>query len=234
MDLLHTKLADRAYNLHKASCAASCTITRSLIALSGPPGSGKSNVAAKVAERLTQKLPNQASAAVLPMDGFHLTRATLDALPNSEEAHARRGISWTFDAQGVVDLVAALHESRRDLVRVHKAPGFDHALKDPVKDNIEIGPNVHIVIVEGNWLLYDEHPWSMISALVDDTWFVDVDPDVARRRVATRHVESCIEGTWEAALYRAENNDMLNGVLVREKLVPPAVRIQSVDDPRQR
>jgi pantothenate kinase len=165
------------------------------------------------------------------MDGFHLPRSALDALPNRAEAYARRGASWTFDAAGVLNLVAALHQSRRqdDQPReVILAPSFDHVLKDPTVDAIRIAPEVEMVILEGNWLLLDEEPWVGISALVDETWFVDVEPAVARDRVARRHLRSGIEETWEGAVRRAEGNDLRNGEEVRRRLVKPGVRVMSV------
>lgn len=111
------------------------------------------------------------------------------------------------------------------------APSFDHALKDPTLDAIRIPPEVEVVILEGNWLLLDEEPWCRISGLVDDTWFVDVDPGLARERIAKRHLRSGIEKTWEAAVRRAEGNDLRNGEEVRRRLVEPGVRVMSVDVP---
>lgn len=166
------------------------------------------------------------------MDGFHLPRRTLDLLPNSSEAYARRGAAWTFDAQGVLDLVTALHQSEKNSSSsddVILAPGFDHVLKDPRQNAIAITTDVDIVIIEGNWLLLDAEPWRQISQLVDDTWFVDVAPEVARARIARRHLESGIEGSWEAAVRRAERNDLVNGEEVRRRLVRPAKVVWSVD-----
>ena len=165
------------------------------------------------------------------MDGFHLSRSALDALPNRAEAYARRGASWTFDAVGVLNLVTVLHHSKQNnRSEVILAPSFDHVLKDPTVDAISILPEVEIVILEGLWLLLDQEPWSRISGLVDDTWFVDVDPALARDRIAKRHIRSGIEKTWEAAVRRAEANDLRNGEEIRRRLVEPRVRVTSVDE----
>ena len=80
---------------------------RTLLALAGGPGSGKSTAAAAVADRLNKSL-GPGTAAVLPMDGYHLTRATLDAFPDPAAAHARRGAPWTFDAAGFVAAIRAV------------------------------------------------------------------------------------------------------------------------------
>jgi pantothenate kinase len=238
MEAVYTQLTNRAAELHRASSTSHATgspdskpRSRILIALAGPPGSGKSTVAAQVVGRLnTSSSTSHPFALVLPMDGFHLTRATLQAMPNSEEAIARRGVYWTFDGKGVVDLVTALHLTRNDLDKAHTAPSFDHDLKDPVEAAILINSDVQVIILEGNWLLFNEDPWSAISGLVDDTWFVDVDPALALERVARRHIQSGIETSWEQALNRATNNDMVNGDQVRGKLISPAIRVHSVEE----
>eukprot|EP00906_Rhabdomonas_costata_P028484 RCo040338 len=68
-----------------------------LVAISGVPGAGKTTLALQLVKTLSQGegLPN--FAMNIPMDGYHLYRAQLSALPNSEEAHQRRGAEWTFD-----------------------------------------------------------------------------------------------------------------------------------------
>lgn len=50
-----------------------------IVALGGIPGSGKSSVAARVAELVNFRAPG--ACVVMPMDGFHLYRKQLDQLP---------------------------------------------------------------------------------------------------------------------------------------------------------
>lgn len=118
---------------------------RTLIALAEPPGSGKTTVAQEVARRLASSRPATLAApktAVVSIDGFHLTLAALRALPNAEEALARRGAPWAFDADAAVALVRELRtsgpssseDSSRDVV----VPTFDHAVKDPVTDGLVV------------------------------------------------------------------------------------------------
>lgn len=43
------------------------------------------------------------------------------------------------------------------------APSFDHATKDPVEDSIVISSRTRIVIVEGNYTLLNQAPWSDVA-----------------------------------------------------------------------
>lgn len=79
-------------------------------------------------------------------------------------------------------------------------------------------------------MAYSAAPWSQIADYVDDIWFVDVDTDVTRRRIAQRHIQSGIEVTWENAIRRVESNDLPNGVDIRENLIKPDIVVQSVND----
>ncbi|RWA05752.1 hypothetical protein EKO27_g9349 [Xylaria grammica] len=222
MENIYASLAEKATEVLRKT-----SNPRAVIALAGPPGSGKSTIAAEVVKRINAEA-NQRVAAVLPMDGFHYPRAYLDTLPNRAEAYSRRGTHWTFDANGVVNLAKTLHSSRTATLDVILAPSFDHATKDPLEAGIKIPSEIKIIILEGNWLLFDRNPWNQIATYMDDTWFVDIDEDLARHRVAERHIKSGIETTWEAALERTNQNDLLNGQEIRRHLIKPSVTVQSI------
>ncbi|KAL6693501.1 hypothetical protein J3F84DRAFT_396398 [Trichoderma pleuroticola] len=150
-------------------------------------------------------------------------------MPNSAEAYARRGAPWTFDAAGVVRFVEELSESRFGAHRkTIMAPSFDHAIGDPVEGGITLGQEIQFVLLEGNYLLLDAEPWNKIRELVDETWFVDVDPTLATERIAKRHIQSGIELDWNGALKRVRDNDLPNGVQIRDKLLTADIKIESI------
>lgn len=84
----------------------------------------------------------------------------------------RRGAPFTFDADAFLNLVVSLRNTpvtRRDEPGLAiMAPTFDHAVKDPVANGISISSATKVVIIEGNYTLLNEAPWSKISQLVDD------------------------------------------------------------------
>ena len=158
------------------------------------------------------------------MDGYHLTRAQLSAMPDPERAHARRGAEFTFDAPAFYALVQQLRKpvaigkpDEQDMADdTIYAPSFDHAVKDPVAAAISISPLHRIVVLEGNYLALDKAPWSDAAKLMDEVWFLDVDFAVARRRLVKRHVAAGLAGDEEAAGRRADENDLVNGKMIVE------------------
>lgn len=186
---------------------------RIVIGLAGPPGSGKSTLAFRVAN-MVQSSPSGPRVAIVSLDGFHLTRAELSALPNASEAFARRGAPWTFDAAAAATLVQQLKSTfgQQDVL----VPTFDHAVKDPVPGGLVVDKGTDICIVEGNYVLSNVDAWASIADMLDEKWLLNVDADVARVRVAARHLASGIEPTMELALARTDYNDMPNGRLVME------------------
>lgn len=178
------------------------------------------------------------------MDGYHLTRAQLDALPDPTTAHARRGAPFTFNARAYLELVRRLRRPVAPETGTVWAPGFDHAVKDPVERGVEVRPSVRIVVFEGNYVGMDDDPgearsaladagspeavralasdedfapqpddacWAVAKALMDQVWYVTVGEDIAKARLANRHLKAGIVKTYEDGVKRAEENDVVNG-----------------------
>jgi pantothenate kinase len=194
---------------------------RHLIGIAGPPGGGKSSTAQLVQERINLMAPD--SAALLPMDGFHLYKAELEAMPNRQEAYDRRGCPWTFDAEAFVRCVK---KAKAFCVEPLSVPSFDHAAGDPCEGDIRIEVHHSIVLVEGNYVLLDEEPWAALKRdHFDDTWFVDIDIDVAMERVFERQVAIGLEP--ETSRARIKGNDRLNADLIMRSKAAAKVIVPS-------
>ncbi|KAJ9226332.1 hypothetical protein DTO027B5_2887 [Paecilomyces variotii] len=189
---------------------------RLMIAISGIPGSGKTSLARAMAERINQLYKNEHPelppiALAVPMDGYHLTRAQLAQMPDPEFAAARRGAAFTFDPEKFLKLVKSLREEVTPETPTVYAPSFDHAVKDPVEDDIAIPPTSRVIFFEGNYLSLDKEPWNTAAKLMDELWFVEVDFETARKRLIRRHVAAGIAKDEADADKRARENDLVNG-----------------------
>lgn len=207
-----------------------------MIAISGIPGSGKTELASKMAKRMNDiyatENPNAVPiATAIPMDGFHLTRAQLAAMPDPINAAARRGAAFTFDGDKFLRLVQALREPLTSKVDSLYAPSFDHAVKDPVDEDIPIPATSRIVFFEGNYLSLDKEPWNRAAQLMDELWFVDVDFEVARKRLIRRHVQAGIAKDEAEADKRARENDLVNGKEIVDCRLPVQEVVTSIYDP---
>lgn len=227
MQAVYHKLADHLLEQYDA-LEAKESGSRLLIAIAGPPGSGKTTSTNQIAAIVNaQRKRNAPLAVVISMDGYHYPRTYLDALPNREEAYLRRGAPWTFDAPSVVALVRSFRVPKEDI----DVPTFDHAAKDPVPNGLLVPSTARIILFEGNYLLVDETPWSEIRSLVDERWLFTVDEEAARQRVAKRHVASGIETNMTDALARVDENDTLNGRYIMQHSRKVAdITIESVED----
>ena len=183
-------------------------VARALVAIVGPPASGKTTLAAELARRVP-------GAAVVPMDGFHLDNALLDAAGT----RAVKGAPHTFDAAGLRALLARLRAGESP---VH-VPVFDRAADLSRAAAASVGPGHRVCLVEGNWLLLDRDPWRALHALFDLSVALEVDEATLRERLVARWLAHGHDAA--AALARAEANDLPNGRLVGAASVPATLRL---------
>ena len=146
---------------------------RFIVAIAGPPGSGKSTLA----ERLHEVLPQEKSV-VVPMDGFHFD----DAVLNDRGLRPRKGAPETFDYAGFAALLKRIRAAEPEIA----IPVFDRSMELSRAGAAIVGSDVKFVLVEGNYLLLDEEPWSALAGLFDFSVFVDVQRPELERRLMER------------------------------------------------
>lgn len=187
---------------------------RMIVAIAGAPGSGKSTLAEAACGALNER--RAGVSAVMPMDGYHLDNAILDA----RGLRSRKGSPPTFDVDGLA----------RDLARVRAAdcpvilPVFDRDLDLARAGAREINPEVPVILIEGNYLLLDQDPWRGLSSLLDLTVFLEVPEAELERRLIDRWLHYGHDA--QAARARALGNDIPNARLVATTSRPADITIR--------
>lgn len=169
--------------------------SRVVVAIAGPPASGKSTIA----EEIVALLP-EGSAAAVPMDGFHYDDRVLDQIGLRQ----RKGAPETFDFDGYESLLKRLRAGEADVA----VPLFDRSIELSRAAASIIPKTVKFIITEGNYLLLDEQPWQRLAPLFDVTVFLDVAREEVDRRLVQRWIDYG-RGT-EAGRAWIDSNDMPN------------------------
>jgi len=204
------KITDDSLSAWAAALLARATDRREsriILGIVGIPGGGKSTFAEKIVNAVSEKRPG--AAVVVPMDGFHLTNATLDELG----LRSRKGSPPTFDVAGYISLLhtAGSRGNTPDF------PIYDRSLHEPVytrRPEHTIGPEIEIVVTEGNYLLLDQSPWSDVAPCLSEAWYLDTSAEQAKQWVIARHVRGGRSEEDAAAHY--ERNDWPNTQLVMQ------------------
>ncbi|MET3431940.1 nucleoside/nucleotide kinase family protein [Herbaspirillum seropedicae] len=173
---------------------------RKILGIAGAPGSGKSTLAQALLEQAGER------AVVLPMDGYHLANAELARLGRA----ARKGAEDTFDSAGYVALLSRLRSQGGD--ELIYAPQFLREIEEAVAGAIPIPPSTQLIITEGNYLLLDRGHWARVRPLLDECWYLDVDPTLRVQRLIARHVQ--FGRTPEAARAWVMDSDEANAALI--------------------
>ncbi len=189
---------------------------RHLVALAGPPASGKSTMANAIVEKLNANRDDR--AAVIPMDGFHYDDQILEARGH----RSRKGAPHTFDVGGLQHMLIRLKQRDEKEVAI---PVFDRDIEIARAGAAIVSQQVDIVVVEGNYLLLNEEPWSCLHNMFDLTVSIHVAEAVLRKRLTKRWEGYQLNGDQIYA--KLEENDLPNGRLVLENSIVADFTIDS-------
>ncbi|WP_377276903.1 nucleoside triphosphate hydrolase [Rhizobium sp. R86522] len=179
---------------------------RLLVGVAGPPGAGKSTLADRLHQTLTERGHR---SAVLPMDGFHLDNAILEERGDI----ARKGAPHTFDIRGLGDILRAVKAGGEVFT-----PVFDRDRELAIAAARCIVADDRIVIAEGNYLLLQQGRWASLADLFDLTVMVAPPISELERRLVARWTHYGLTPAQIEA--KVEGNDLPNGRLVIERSAP--------------
>jgi pantothenate kinase len=174
---------------------------RFLIAIAGPPGAGKSTMADHIADALRAL---GETAAVLPMDGFHIDNAILI----ERGQLARKGIPETFDVRGFLDIIRAVRPADQEVL----VPVFDRSRELAIASARPISPEHRFIIVEGNYLLFSLGKWAELEGIFDYSIMLAPPIEVLEERLWARWRGYKL--SEEESGKKVYENDLPNGRLI--------------------
>ena len=198
--------------LDKLDALAEAKGSRVLVFLAAPPGAGKTTFASFL-EAYYEESDRDHMLQCIGLDGFHRTNAELDALGLRQV----KGAPETFDADA---LMAKLDElgGNGELTW----PVYDRNLHEPVADAVKVEGD--IVILEGNWLLLDEEPWSDVADYADYTIFLLADEGLLKEGLVARKQRGGV--SREEALAHYDRADGPNIRRALERRLPADVTLR--------
>lgn len=179
---------------------------RTMVALAGPPASGKTTLAQSVAEELTA---GGTPAAFVPMDGFHMDDRVLIARNRREQ----KGAPDTFDAHGFIHAIKRLKTGEQVVL-----PTFDRDREIAIAGAIVVEPDQKVIVAEGNFLCFQQEPWTALMPLWDLSVFLDLSRETLRERLVQRWLEHGY--AQKDAEHRADSHDIPNGEVVKKFQAP--------------
>ncbi|NKY89796.1 nucleoside/nucleotide kinase family protein [Nocardia veterana] len=177
---------------------------RYLVGVTGPPGAGKSTLAATVVRAVRAA---GVPAEVAGMDGFHLSTAVL----RNSGALERKGQPDTFDVDSFVARVRALRTA--SIGHAVPWPVYDRSRHDPIPDAVTF-TDERVAIVEGNYLLLDRPGWREVREHLDEVWYLDAEESVIEQRLLRRHLRG--GKSRERARAMVSASDLPNARLIRQ------------------
>ncbi|RWK70268.1 MAG: nucleoside/nucleotide kinase family protein, partial [Mesorhizobium sp.] len=111
-------------------------------------------------------------------DGFHYDDIVLE----QRGLRGRKGAPETFDFAGFETLLKRIRAAEPDIA----IPVFDRSMELSRAAASIIAADTKFILVEGNYLLLDEEPWSRLAPLFDFSIFVDVPRAELERRLLER------------------------------------------------
>ena len=182
--------------------------SRYFLGITGCPAAGKSVLAKKLTDEINLRIRDDL-AAVVPMDGFHLPNCIL----KKRGLTKIKGAPETFDADSFVGLINRLHEfPDRNIM----CPAYDRKTHNPVENSITIKPCNRLIIVEGNYLLLNTHPWNTIRTKMDEVWYIDTPLETIKERLLYRHMSGGADK--DEAERKVASVDLPNAELIKKTL----------------
>lgn len=160
---------------------------RLMVAVAGPPGSGKTAFAAILVAVVNAEMDEEV-AVLVGLDGWHYANAYLAKhfIERDGQRIALRSIKGspeTFDAAAACDCLSQIRRGGQA-----SFPVYSRKLHEPILAGGTIDVCHRIVIVEGNYLLLDEELWKRLRQLFDVRLFISASVEILKEGLRERHL----------------------------------------------
>ncbi len=226
LEVDRTQIEQFYHPLAKALLSRYSSASRLMVAVAGPPGSGKTAFATILVAVVNAEASDDL-AVLVGLDGWHYSNEYLAThfIDRDVERIALRSIKGapeTFDAVGAY---GCLSEMRRGGYASY--PVYSRRLHDPVPGGGSVDTHHKIVVVEGNYLLVDEDPWRRFRELFDVRMFIVAPREILISSLAERHQRG--GKTPEAAMQHVRRVDLPNAERVSPSVAHAQVLVHKKD-----
>jgi len=169
-----------------ALLSPSRSVPRLMVAVAGPPGSGKTAFATILVAVINAAADDEV-AVLVGLDGWHYSNDYLETHfieRDGERILLRRikGAPETFDVAAAYGCLAQMRGGGQV-----SFPLYSRRLHEPVPAGGMVVSSHRIVVVEGNYLLLDEEPWRRFHELFDVRVFISASLDTLVEGLRERH-----------------------------------------------
>jgi pantothenate kinase len=189
---------------------------RTIVAIVGPPGSGKSTLVESLKINIDAKSDD--GCEIVPMDGFHYDNRILD----QRGQRMRKGAPHTFDVAGLAGVIERLRTAPDADIAV---PVFDRENDCAYAAARIIPAMTKTILVEGNYLLLDDPQWRILDGMFDVTVSIQCDYETLKQRLSQRWLD--LNFSVQDTNAKLEQNDLPNCRLVQANSLPADLVYQS-------
>jgi pantothenate kinase len=218
---------ERFYHPLATTLLSRCTSPpRLMVAVAGPPGSGKTAFATILVAVVNAEADDDV-AVLVGLDGWHYPNDYLAThyLNRGGERIALRSIKGapeTFDAAGACRCLSEIRRGGQA-----SFPIYSRRLHEPVPKGGSVDSHHKIVVVEGNYLLLDEGPWRPVQELFDIRIFISASREILVANLTERHQRG--GKTPEATARHIRAVDLPNARRVGPSVVHAQVLVHKAD-----
>jgi pantothenate kinase len=202
---------------------------RLMVAVAGPPGSGKTVFATLLAAVINAEADRN-EAVVIPLDGWHFPNQYLDThtirqMGQTLPLRQMKGSPPTFNTEAAFACLGKIRQGGPV-----SYPVYSRMKHEPVADGGRVEPFHHIVIVEGNYWLLREAPWIKFRPLFDISIFLAAKPETLLDGLRQRQLRS--GRSAEAAEQQVMHVDLPNIELVLKNSATANIVVHKADHTR--